>query len=1085
MKPLKLLIANRGEVSIRIARAAADLGIRTLSVFSQDDSSSKHRYFTDEAFSLSGSGPKAYLNSEEIVKIAVENACDLIHPGYGFLSESSIFSSLCRDAGIRFVGPSSETLEILGDKAKALSMAESIGVPTLPGIRRSVSLDDTKGFFVSEGPMMIKALAGGGGRGIRIVRKSEEIDGAYSSCSNEALSSFGNSNLYVEKFLSKARHLEIQILGDGTGDVVHLWERDCTLQRRNQKILEIAPSPFLPDKIRNRILDSAIQIAKACNYKNLGTFEFLLDADSLDSFYFMECNPRLQVEHTVTEEITGLDLVQLQLQIEMGSSLKDLGLSQSNISLPNGFALQVRLNSEIIVENGEPKASSGEISVFESSSGPGIRVDSAAYSGYRVTPNFDSLLAKLIVRSKSESLKSLFHSAFRALDEFRVEGVPTNKDFLLTLLQRKELEDYSVYTRFVDEHSSELLKSQAKSRIPWQDLSGVKKDISKNAFKIEVPEGAVVFHSSMAGRLLDLFVSDGDPIRKGQKVALLSSMKMEHILNSEYSGYVEKIFSASGQDLGEGEPILLIRPEEGVGEEETENAESDSDAIRSDLSEVLHRLSLNEDEARGQARAKRHKRGQRTIRENISDLCDSGSFTEYGALAIAAQRRRRSLEELIKMSPADGLVAGLGTINGRFFPPQYSRAAVLGYDYTVFMGTQGAMNHKKTDRFLRVVEKEKLPLVFFTEGGGGRPGEVDVPAVAGLDLDTFRQYAGLKGGSPRIAIASGRCFAGNAALFGASDIRIATLDSNIGMGGPVMVKGGGIGNFSAEEIGPSSDQAKNGVIDILAKDEKEAVHLAKKSLSYFQGRISEFLSSDQNLLRKSIPENRLRSYDIRSLIDILSDTDSVLELQKEYAKGMLTAFVRIEGRPLGLIANDSRYLGGAIDADAADKASKFLRLCDSFGLPILFLCDTPGFMVGPEAEKKGLVRKAAEFFEAGASLKVPFFTIVLRKGYGLGAMAMAAGSFHAPVFTVSWPSGEFGAMGIEGEIRTGYQKELSEIKDWNERQKLFESLVKEAYERGKAINMASYLEIDAVIDPSESRKWVLRGLDSVQRNRVG
>lgn len=1079
MKPLKLLIANRGEVAIRIARAAAELGMSTVSIFSEDDSLSKHRFFTEESFPLSETGPKAYLRGEEILRIAKESGCDLLHPGYGFLSESAGFASLCKSSGIGFVGPSPEILETLGDKVQALTLAEKLGVPTLPGKREPISASQAIDFFQANGPMVIKALAGGGGRGIRIVKELAELEASFSICEREALAAFGRGDLYVEKFLPKARHIEVQILGDGSGEIIHLWERDCSLQRKNQKVVEVSPAPFLKEDLRKKIIDAALELAKSVRYKSLGTFEFLLDVSNSDPFYFMECNPRLQVEHTVTEEVTGLDLVQLQLRIEAGSSLSELKLKQSNIPPPNGYALQIRLNSETVSPEGEFKASSGKISVFEPASGPGIRVDSSAYSGYSIEPIFDSLLAKLIVRSSGD-WKGLVSKAYRALNEFRIEGLPTNRDFLLGLLVQKELENYEIHTRFLDETVSSIAGSKLSHRNYGFELEGSEKESRPIEEGPVTPDGFLAYRSPMTGRLLELLAFPGESLLKGQEFAVLTSMKMEHSLSLDTGSLVHSVLAEAGQNVVEGQVLFFYRPEK-TGELNFEEESSDPNRIRPDLSELIHRLGQNEDDARTQARSKRHKRGQRTIRENIADLCDPDSFIEYGALALAAQRRRRSLEELIKMSPADGLVAGLGSINGTLFDRDKSRSAILGYDYTVFMGTQGAMNHKKTDRFLQVVEREKLPLVFFTEGGGGRPGEVDVPAVAGLDLHTFRQYAGLIGGAPRIAIASGRCFAGNAALFGASDIRIATSDSNIGMGGPVMVKGGGLGNFSAEEIGPSSEQAANGVVDILVSDEKEAVRTAKQCLAYFQGNLAEFGFVDQKLLRGAVPENRVRTYDIRELIGILADTDSVQELQKQFAPGMWTGFVRVGGRPIGILANDCRHLGGAIDADSAAKAAKFVRLCDLFRLPILFLCDTPGFMVGPDAEKKGLVRKAAELFEAGASITVPSFTIVLRKGYGLGAMAMAGGSFHAPVFTISWPSGEFGAMGIEGEIRIGFQKELAEIQDWEKRKEMFDRLVREAYERGKAINMASYLEIDAVIDPSESRNWILRGLDSVRR----
>ncbi|TGJ99730.1 ATP-grasp domain-containing protein [Leptospira semungkisensis] len=1079
MKLSKLLIANRGEVSLRIARAAAELGIQTLSIYSEDDLNSRHRLATDLSKPLKGVGVPAYLDQEQILRIAKENRCDSVHPGYGFLSENHEFAEKCERSEIVFIGPNSSALKLLGDKIEALRLAEKLHIPVLPGVRSVVSLEDTKRFFSEQGSIMIKALSGGGGRGIRVVLKKEELADLFKACSDEAQSAFGNSNLYLEKFLPKARHIEAQILGDGSGEIVHLWERDCSLQRRNQKLIEIAPAPFLSSSAREKILSYSKKIAQYLKYKSLGTFEFLLDPENQENIYFMEANPRLQVEHTVTEEITGLDLVQLQMQIASGNLLKDLDLAQDSIPSPKGYAIQIRINSEILDEKGNTRPSSGKIRLFEPSSGPGIRVDSVAYSGYEINPNYDSLLAKLIVRSKNENFTNLLSSSLRALSEFRIVGVPTNLDLLQNILQSKEVQEYSVHTQFIQEKISDLLKSKVADprQFPFESEQNISSKAKREEEEV-LPDGMFRFSSPMAGRLVEVSPSEGDFIRKGQKLAVLSSMKMEHVLNSEISGYVESILASAEDTVSESQTLLLIRKSDTEEEHHTEDISVDLDRIRPDLQEVKDRLSVNEDTARAQAVSKRHKRGQRTTRENIADLCDPGSFIEYGALALAAQRRRRSLDELIKLSPADGLVAGLGTANGTFFEANKSRISVLAYDYTVFMGTQGAMNHKKTDRFLQMVKEQRLPLVFFTEGGGGRPGEVDVPAVAGLDLHTFRQYAGLKGILPRIAVNAGRCFAGNAALFGASDIRIATEDSNIGMGGPVMVKGGGLGNFSAEEIGPASIQTRNGVIDVLVSNEVEGVRIAKKALSYFQGDLRQFESSDQRALRNCIPENRLRSYDIRKLIDILADQDSVLELQRDFAKGIVTSFIRIEGRALGLVANDPTHLGGAIDAEAADKSSKFLDFCNTFKIPVLFLCDTPGFMVGPDVEKKGLVRKAAELFAAGASLKVPVFTIILRKGYGLGAMAMAAGSFHAPVFTISWPTGEFGAMGIEGEIRTGFQKELAEVKDWKERQILFERLVAEAYERGKAINMASYLEIDAVIDPLDSRKWIVRGLDS-------
>ena len=501
-----------------------------------------------------------------------------------------------------------------------------------------------------------------------------------------------------------------------------------------------------------------------------------------------------------------------------------------------------------------------------------------------------------------------------------------------------------------------------------------------------------------------------------------------------------------------------------------------SDDLRPELEEVLRRQAATSDDARPDAVAKRRASGRRTARENVADLCDPESFVEYGSLALAAQRGRRSIDELIAKTPADGLVAGIGRINGGLFGEERSRCAVLSYDYTVLAGTQGYVNHQKKDRLFELAERQRLPVVLFAEGGGGRPGDVDAPMVAGLDCMAFALFGRLSGLVPLVGIVSGYCFAGNAALLGCCDVIIATEDSSIGMGGPAMIEGGGLGTFRPEEVGPISVQQPNGVVDVTVKDDAEAVAVAKRYLSYFQGPIKSWSCADQAALRDVVPEYRRTAYDTRRVIEILADTDSVLELRPKFGRPIVTALARIEGRPIGVIANDPRHLGGAIDSAGADKAARFMQLCDAHDLPILFLCDTPGFMVGPEAEKTAQVRHFARMFVTGASLTVPFLTIVLRKGYGLGAQAMAGGSFHAPIVTVAWPTGEFGGMNLEGAVRLGFRRELDAISDDDERQAAFERMVAAAYEHGKALNMAAHFEIDDVIDPADSRALIVNTL---------
>jgi len=568
----------------------------------------------------------------------------------------------------------------------------------------------------------------------------------------------------------------------------------------------------------------------------------------------------------------------------------------------------------------------------------------------------------------------------------------------------------------------------------------------------------------------------GQEVSAGQTLVILEAMKMEHIVAAEQSGVVKRVLVRTDAMVAAGDPLLLLEPAEHVGNAAEPDQETSLDDIRADLAEVNERHAFGLDENRPEAVAKRRKTEQRTARENIADLVDDGTFVEYGALVIAAQRRRRAIEDLIQRTPADGMVAGIGRVNGDLFGDTGTQCAVMSYDYTVLAGTQGTMNHLKKDRMFELAEQQGLPVVLFSEGGGGRPGDTDHAIVAGLDCRAFQYFAELSGKVPLVGVNSGRCFAGNAALLGCCDVVIATIASNIGMGGPAMIEGGGLGVFAPEEVGTSESQYRNGVIDVLVGDDAEAVAAAKKYLAYLQGGLAEWNCADQHLLRSAIPENRLRVYDVRKVITTLADTDSVLELTGGFGVGMFTGLARVEGKPVGIIANDPMHLGGAIDGEAADKAGRFMKLCNTYGIPLVFLCDTPGFMVGPEVEKTGLVKRAAKLFTTGASLEVSFCTIVLRKGYGLGAQSMAGGSFKAPAFTISWPTGEFGGMGLEGAVKLGFRKELESITDPKARDEMFQKMVEKLYERGKAVNMAAHFEIDAVIDPVESRRWILSAI---------
>jgi acetyl-CoA carboxylase carboxyltransferase component len=583
--------------------------------------------------------------------------------------------------------------------------------------------------------------------------------------------------------------------------------------------------------------------------------------------------------------------------------------------------------------------------------------------------------------------------------------------------------------------------------------------------------------SPIQAQVVQWLVAPGANVSAGDVLVILEAMKMEHEIRASAAGCVGELYLQMGETVAEGEVLCALMPVTDAASPPVvpaaSAAASPSAEERADLQKLQARLAFTQDAARPEAVAKRHTMGLRTARENIADLCDLNSFVEYGALAVAAQSRRRNADDLMRNTPADGMVTGIGCIHGQ-------RVVVMAYDFTVLAGTQGMRNHQKTDRMLAVALQNKLPVVLFAEGGGGRPGDVDVAIIAGLNLATFASFARLNGRVPVVGVVAGRCFAGNAALLGCCDVIIATADSNIGMGGPAMVEGGGLGVFKPEQIGPSALQHGNGVIDILVDNEAQAVGAARHYLSCFQGDQTEWQAPPAEALRHVVPENRLRVYDTRTAMQGIADEGSLLHLRTGFGVGIHTALARIAGQPVGLMANNPLHLGGAIDADAADKAARFMQLCNAHGLPIVSLVDTPGFMVGPDTEATAQVRHVSRMFVAAAHLRVPLLSVVLRKGYGLGAMAMTGGGFHETLSTVAWPTGEFGGMGLEGAVRLGYRKELEALPEGPDREALFEQLLAQQYDNGSAINMAATLEIDAVIDPATTREWLVAGLESGQ-----
>ncbi|WP_194814157.1 carboxyl transferase domain-containing protein [Nocardia sp. XZ_19_385] len=1048
---MKVVIANRGEVAVRILRTARERGYTTYALCTEEESSALPARLADEVVLLPGTGAAAYLDVAAVVDAAGSAGVGaLVHPGYGFLSENADFAAACAAAGLVFVGPDPDALRIFGDKLAARHAALDAGLPVLAATAADAALPAIEA-LLAEHPqgVMIKAAHGGGGRGQRVVRESGELADAYERCRSEALASFGDGTLYAEALAPDARHIEVQVIGDGTRAVA-AGDRDCSVQRRRQKLIEIAPAPNLPAALRDQLHSDAVRIAESVGYRGLATVEFLVSADAA---WFLEVNPRLQVEHTVTEETTGLDLVAVQLDLAQGVTLDDLDLADTT---PRGFAIQARVNAELVTPGGDMLPSTGTLTHFTAPTGAGVRVDTAAGPGLRIGAHFDSLLAKVITRG--HTYPAALQRCSDALAETVIAGVDSNAHLLRAILDALAATG-PVSTSWFEQHAEKLIADAAGYVSMPIDAASTR--LTASAPVLLDDEQAL--RSPMGGTLVSI-AAPGTVVAAGGEVAVLEAMKMQHVLRAETPLLVRRAFAEAGAVV-DPHALLVTWTQADHDETVSEATAIDLDAIRADLAEVLERHRAGQDDARPEAVAKRHRLGRRTARENIADLVDDGSFREYGALAIAAQRQRRNDADLIANTPADGLIAGVATINS-------GRAVVLSYDYTVLAGTQGMRNHCKTDRMLELAHEQRLPVVFFTEGGGGRPGDTDYTGVSGLEVTTFRAMGALSGRVPLIGIASGRCFAGNAALLGICDVVIATPDANIGMGGPAMIEGGGLGVYAPEDIGPIEVQRRNGVVHVVARDEAHAVEVARRYLSYFQDGVADWTAPDPRLARHVVPENRLRAYDVRAAITAIVDVDSMLELRTDWGVGVVTALVRVEGRPFGLVANNGHHLGGAIDAPAAEKLSAFLRLCDAHGLPIVSLCDTPGFMVGPDAEREATVTKFARLFIDSAALSVPFGTVVLRKGYGLGAQAMAAGSFRSPRFVIAWPTGEIGGMGLEGAVRLGFRKQLEAIEDPAERQRTFEWMVQLAYANSKALNAAAVFELDDVIDPADTRRWI-------------
>jgi acetyl/propionyl-CoA carboxylase alpha subunit/acetyl-CoA carboxylase carboxyltransferase component len=1057
----KVLIANRGEIAVRIARAAAELDVRSVAVYSADDEGSLHWRRADEAVALAGIGAAAYLDIGAVIGAAHRTGCDAVHPGYGFLSENAQFARRCAEAGLAFVGPRPEVLDLLGDKARARKLAEDNDVPVARGLSRAVSLDEARAFMSSlgrEAKVMVKALAGGGGRGMRIVETPDALAEAFAAAQSEARAAFGVGDVYVEELISPARHIEVQVVGDSAGHVAHLHERECTLQRRQQKLVEFAPSPFISAGLRERITRAATVLARAAGAHTLVTMEFLVGPD--ERFVFMEANPRLQVEHTVTEAVTGIDLVHAQFHLAAGRTLDDLRLTQAEIPAPRGLAVQLRVNMETIDAQGRALPAGGTIRVFDAPGGAGVRVDTFARSGWSPSMRFDSLLAKLVAHVSTTHVEDLFARAARALSEFHIEGVATNVGFLQALLADADVAAGRVDTRFVERNGprlAALMAQQPRSHAAPQERTDADETPADTA-QI-APEGAHVLEAPMGGVVVRYAVGAGDAVRGDQLVAVIESMKMEHSVCAPEAGMVLSLQAAVGDAVTAGRPLLWLQPQqvEPAGDEVAAATEDLLAAER--LDELRTRKAALLDEARADAVQRQRARKALTARERIARLCDPGSFVEMGGLVAP---------ESGASAPADGFVVGSARIDGR-------SVVVLSQDFSVFGGSSGPLGKAKLIRGVQRARMNGTPFIMLFDGGGHRIQEGQNSRQFSGSTTVFQEFSRMSGWAPVVSAVLGAGFAANTNYCAMSDFVVMVRGlSEMGLAGPALVRAGTGETITGQALGGAAVQVdRNGLADLAVDSEEEAFGAIRRFLSFLPGNARASAQVDDKPiapadadLARLVPANTRIAYDMREVIARIADSGSSFEIRPTHGANIVTSFARLAGRPVGFIGNQPLVKGGMIDSAAAEKAAHFIALCDAYGLPLVYLVDVPGMSIGSDAERSLLGRRSAKLlFELGHAT-VPRASVVLRKGYGLGYVAMCGGRGFEPDACLAWPTAEICAMSIEGSVDVAYRKQFVDASNPAARR---QEIIDGIRARVSAVQAAEGFGIDDVIEPGETR----------------
>ncbi len=1107
----RVLIANRGEIAIRIAKSATALGLESVGVYPAIDAFSLHTRCMTESHEIgtAADAVEAYLNADALVQTAKSHSCDCLHPGYGFLSENAAFAALCAAEGITFIGPSPETLALFGDKVRARALAESLDIPVVPGsdepigsAREAETLARELGY-----PVMLKAAAGGGGRGMRAVERAEQMAEAFERCRSEAQAAFGDGAVFLERLIARPRHIEVQILSDSEGNVIHLHERDCSVQLRHQKVVEVAPAPGLDPTLRERMLTDAITLVQAAAYVNAGTVEFLVSPET-GEYFFIECNPRIQVEHTVTEQVTGIDLVEAQFRIAAGETLASLGLGdQHAVGTPRSFAVQARVVA----------ASTGSITAYKEPSGAGIRVDACGYLGYTPPPQFDPLLAKLICTSGSYT--AAMTRTRQALEEFHLDGLQTNLSQLCAILAHPavwagdartsllaETPELNTVSFSATEGSALALLEQQAAKLGVTTLERGSAQTSRLP-ALEVAEGQEAVHCPLESAVVEVRVGVGDRVSPGDTLLVVSAMKMETMVTAGCAGVIAALQPLqAGDTVAAGQVVAVVSPSHADTPQETEDVRP--------WGKVLEEVTLLQQFAKQRLAAgsndsgvvRQRSRGKLTCRERIDLLLDEGSFREVGSVAGFASYDEEGT--ITGFTPANS-VGGWGKIHKR-------SVVVCADDFTSRGGHADGAIAAKSGYLDRLATEMRMPSIRLLDGssGGGSVAAM-VPAQKKEGESSARESSGaIKAGRPRVAGGGGSYLPGHLgstmyteqlatipvvnlllgsvvgigaakAVLGHFSVMVRDIAQLFVAGPPVVSHAMGY-DITKEELGGWHIHCTNGAVDNLAESEEEAMEMTRTFLSYLPSsvyevppvhaaRASDPIDRREEELATLIARKRTTTFDIRQAIRLMADRDSFFEIGPLWGTDQVTGFVRFNGYPLGVIASDSQHAnGGALTADGCDKLTRHLDLCDLFHLPLLNLVDNPGFAVGLEHERTGTIRKGAEWMIAFAQVRVPIFTVLMRRSFGVAGNNYATPRSE-PSMRVTWPAADVGGIPPEGGIEAAYKRQLAEADD----PVAFRAELNARIESVRGpLGPLNKFQIEEMIDPRDTRRYICEWVET-------